>query len=473
MVQRNKALIRHLMKKRDKAYETLRFNHDYIQVASGMIDKQDSIVLRRRELKSKKKLLPLELASLSPEDRSAALVSLEEDFLTTAYDKKKAAIELKFADLLRKQGDEKALHWKNAALKRLSEEWQEKSEQIKRKHASSTFEPVSAEAISAFQEASKKEQQVIDELKTHQAAEKTKKVNALKTKLEKQNIIYQKIFDNANKRLKELNGAGHETLIQKESVLSIEGLKMYFSGIKAVDDLSFDVKKGEIFGLIGPNGAGKTTVFNCVTQFYKPTAGQITYLDRFGNTVSLTDLHTSDIIKTGIARTFQNLELVYWLSVIDNLLIGAHAFYRSTLADQFIHTAKFKREEEIFRQRAMKLLNRLGILAYKDMFPYGLPYGVLKKVELARTLMSDPQLIILDEPAAGLNESETEQLEDIIRLIRDDFHCTIFLVEHDMNLVMNVCDTVCAMSFGKLLSIGTPEQIQSNQLVQEAYLGTD
>ncbi len=178
-------------------------------------------------------------------------------------------------------------------------------------------------------------------------------------------------------------------------------------------------------------------------------------------------------MKTGISRTFQNLELVYWLSVMDNLLIGAHAFYRSTLADQFLHTARLKREEEVFRQRAARLLDRLGILAYKDAFPFGLPYGVLKKVELARTLMSDPQLIILDEPAAGLNEAETEQLEEIIRLIRDDFHCTIFLVEHDMNLVMNVCDTVCAMSFGKLLAVGTPREIQENQAVQEAYLGTD
>ena len=127
----------------------------------------------------------------------------------------------------------------------------------------------------------------------------------------------------------------------------------------------------------------------------------------------------------------------------------------------------------MFRQRALSILERLGIAQYKDMPPMGLPYGVLKKVELARTLMSNPRMIILDEPAAGLNDAETEELTEIIRLIRDDFHCTIFLVEHDMNLVMTVCDTVCAISFGKMLAIGTPEEIQNSPQVQEAYLGTE
>ena len=136
-------------------------------------------------------------------------------------------------------------------------------------------------------------------------------------------------------------------------------------------------------------------------------------------------------------------------------------------------SAKLRREEDVFRQRALSILERLGIAQYKDMPPMGLPYGVLKKVELARTLMSNPRMIILDEPAAGLNDAETEELTEIIRLIRDDFHCTIFLVEHDMNLVMTVCDTVCAISFGKMLAIGTPEEIQNSPQVQEAYLGTE
>lgn len=248
---------------------------------------------------------------------------------------------------------------------------------------------------------------------------------------------------------------------------------MYFSGIKAVDGLSFNIKQGEIFGLIGPNGAGKTTVFNCITQFYKPTGGEVYYRDRYDDVVPLIAYKPTDIIKAGIARTFQNLELVYWLSILDNMLIGVHAFYRSTLADQFVHSSRLRQEEDVFRHRAIEILERLGIAQYKDMPPMGLPYGVLKKVELARTLMSNPRMIILDEPAAGLNDAETEELTEIIRLIRDDFHCTIFLVEHDMNLVMNVCDTVCAISFGKMLAIGTPEEIQNSPAVQEAYLGTE
>ena len=211
----------------------------------------------------------------------------------------------------------------------------------------------------------------------------------------------------------------------------------------------------------------------CITQFYAPTGGQVYYRDRFGNITSLTDYKTPDVIKLGISRTFQNIELVYWLSILDNLLIGVHAFYRSNLGDQFVHSAKLKQEEDVFRQRAISILDRLGILEYKDLPPAGLPYGVLKKVELARTLMSSPRMIILDEPAAGLNDAETEDLTEIIRLIRDDFNCTIFLVEHDMNLVMSLCDTVCAISFGKMLAIGTPQEIQNNPLVQEAYLGTE
>lgn len=458
------------MKKRDKAYETLRFNRDYLQVASNLMDEQAARIQRRQELKSKKKLLPLELASLPPAERGEALAGLKLDSLKASQEKTRLAIERKFIVNLQKLGEEKALAWKASALKSLALEYDKKAEAIKGKPSVSG--DVSPNAAAEYRQAGAREQAVMDTLQVKHAAEKAKKFEALKAKLARQSQVQQQVFDGANQQLKALNSESHG-MIQDRKVLSIRGLKMYFAGIKAVDDLSFDIKKGEIFGLIGPNGAGKTTVFNCVTQFYKPTEGQIIYLDRFDNVVALTDLRTSDVIKTGISRTFQNLELVYWLSVMDNLLIGAHASYRSTLADQFLHTAKLKREEEVFRQRAAKLLDRLGILAYKDMFPYGLPYGVLKKVELARTLMSDPQLIILDEPAAGLNESETEQLEEIIRLIRDDFHCTIFLVEHDMNLVMNVCDTVCAMSFGKLLAIGTPDEIQGNKLVQEAYLGTE
>ena len=256
-----------------------------------------------------------------------------------------------------------------------------------------------------------------------------------------------------------------------DTILSIKGLKMYFGGLKAVDDLNFDVKKGEIFGLIGPNGAGKTTVFNCITQFYKPTAGEILFSTKEGKTISLTDYKVHDIILKGIARTFQNIEVVKEVSVLDNLLIAATRSYTSSLWTQFLHLPRLKREEKVIRARADKVLKYMDLTSYRDRLAWGLPYGVLKRIEIARALMCNPQMIILDEPAAGLNESETKDLADLINRIRADFGCTILLVEHDMGLVMNICDHICAISFGRKLAYGTPAEVQSSKEVQEAYLG--
>ena len=259
--------------------------------------------------------------------------------------------------------------------------------------------------------------------------------------------------------------------LPEDVILSVKGLKMYFGGLRAVDDLTFDVKKGEIFGLIGPNGAGKTTVFNCITQFYKPTAGELLFTMRDGETISLTDYKVHDIVLKGISRTFQNVEVVKEVSVLDNLLIAATRHYTSNLFVQMLHLPLLKKEEKMIRAKAEKVLKYMDLLAYRDRLAWGLPYGVLKKIEIARALMCDPQLIILDEPAAGLNESETSDLAELINKIRKDFDCTVLLVEHDMSLVMNVCDHICAISFGKKLAYGTPEEVQASKEVQEAYLG--
>ncbi|MBQ9730780.1 MAG: ABC transporter ATP-binding protein [Bacilli bacterium] len=247
---------------------------------------------------------------------------------------------------------------------------------------------------------------------------------------------------------------------------------MQFGGLKAVDNLSFEVKDGEIFGLIGPNGAGKTTVFNCITQFYKPTAGELHFLEKSGATISLNDYAVHDVIKKGIVRTFQNVELVKEISVMDNLLVAAHSQYHSNLFEQFLHLPILQKEEIAMRKKVEEVLDFLDLNNYKNMLCWGLPYGILKRIEIARTLMNNPQLIILDEPAAGLNDTETAELTKLIRKIQEKYKCTILLVEHDMGLVMDVCNTVCAISFGKLLGIGTPEEIQANKDVQAAYLGS-
>lgn len=304
-----------------------------------------------------------------------------------------------------------------------------------------------------------------------------KRIQAMTEKTEKEIKNHQEKIERYTQNIVEieetLQDKDNAVILDKDIVLSLKNLSMHFGGLKAVDELSFDVKKGEIFGLIGPNGAGKTTVFNCITRFYKPTSGDMYFRNANQKTIHLNEVAVHNIIKEGIVRTFQNVELVWELNILDNLLVAAHSIYRSSFFGHSIHSQLTKREETIYTKRAMKILDDLDLSAYTYAYPIGLPYGVLKKVELARTLMSNPKLIILDEPAAGLNDSETKELAQVIKKIKDEYDVTIFLVEHDMGLVMSICDTVCAISFGKKLAIGTPKEIQNSKVVQEAYLGGD
>lgn len=256
-------------------------------------------------------------------------------------------------------------------------------------------------------------------------------------------------------------------------ILQLVELGKTFGGLRAVNDLSFDVYEGEIVGLIGPNGAGKTTVFNCVTQFYKDYDGEIRFRNKDNEIVDLRDFKVTEVIGQGLARTFQNVELVKDLSIIDNLLIGGHYAFKSGILEHIIRTPRARREEKEMRQKAIQILESLGIAHLKDFYVAGQPYGILKKIEIARTLMSDPKLIILDEPAAGLNDQETDELEKIIHQIKQDYKVTILLIEHDMGFVMNLCDRVCAINFGRFLAIDSPEKIQQNKDVIEAYLGGD
>ncbi len=261
--------------------------------------------------------------------------------------------------------------------------------------------------------------------------------------------------------------------LMEDRVMQVENLSISFGGLKAVDDLSFEIKKKEVYGLIGPNGAGKTTVFNCITQFYKPDVGSILFEAGDGSVHSLTDLPVHKIIRLGLVRTFQNVELIKELSILDNVLIGAHIDFKATTLEQALRLPRAKKEEKKYEKEAVRILAVLGLDHLKDQPAGGQPYGILKKIELARTLMSRPKLIILDEPAAGLNDTETLELAKLIRDIRDQFDCSILLVEHDMRLVMDVCDRICAINFGKRLAIGTPREIQQNEAVQKAYLGVE
>jgi len=261
--------------------------------------------------------------------------------------------------------------------------------------------------------------------------------------------------------------------MSKDVVLDIKGLSIAFGGLKAVDDLSFHINSKEIYGLIGPNGAGKTTAFNCITQFYKPNAGKVHFTSNNGDIVDLVGLKTHNIIKLGLVRTFQNVELIADLTLLENLLIGAHIHFKYGLFSNAFKLPWAIKEERKMVDKAQKILEFLKIADKQNELAGGQPYGVLKKVELGRTLMTNPKLIILDEPAAGLNDTETLELAKLIRQIRDEYECTVLLVEHDMRLVMDICDRICAISFGKKLAEGTPKEIQASKDVQEAYLGKE
>ncbi|MBR5229252.1 MAG: ABC transporter ATP-binding protein [Firmicutes bacterium] len=249
-------------------------------------------------------------------------------------------------------------------------------------------------------------------------------------------------------------------------MLETKNLGISFGGLKAVDGLSLSIEKGQLYGLIGPNGAGKTTAFNLLTGVYKPTMGNF-FLDG----EKLTGMNTIEINKKGVARTFQNIRLFKQLSVLDNVKVGLHNNYEYTAAEGIFRLPRHAKVEKEMNKRALELLDVFGLAEEKDRLSSNLPYGKQRKLEIARALATSPKLLLLDEPAAGMNPQETQELMDTIRFVRDNFDMTILLIEHDMKLVAGICEEVTVLNFGTVLAQGETSQVLKNPEVVKAYLG--
>ena len=249
-------------------------------------------------------------------------------------------------------------------------------------------------------------------------------------------------------------------------ILELDKISKNFGGVEAIKETSFGVKRGEIFGLIGPNGAGKTTMFNIITGAYKPSKGEIKF-----DGVILNNIKPNKIVKLGIARTFQNIRLFGSLSVVENVLIGLNQSTKYSFLEACFHLGRFAKAEKLAKNRAMAILERLGIVRYANEFAKNLSYGTQRKVEIARALATNPKLLLLDEPAAGMNPSESDELANLIFDLRASDGLSILLIEHDMKFVNHLCDRVLVLDYGRVIFTGSPSEAINHKDVISAYLG--
>ncbi|MDD6232114.1 ABC transporter ATP-binding protein [Frisingicoccus sp.] len=250
------------------------------------------------------------------------------------------------------------------------------------------------------------------------------------------------------------------------ALLEVRNLGISFGGLRAVDDLNMDIEQGALVGLIGPNGAGKTTAFNLLTGVYQPSDGSIKLDGQ-----QLVGKTPTDICKSGVARTFQNIRLFSKMSVLDNVKVALHNHIEYSLAESFFHFGNYSKKEKEMDERALDILKVFGLDTYADALASNLPYGKQRKLEIARALATEPKLLLLDEPAAGMNPNETKELMDTIELIREKFHVTILLIEHDMKLVSGICEYLYVLNFGMELAHGEPSVVLNDPRVITAYLG--